>query len=709
MVRASARYGAFVLVVGAALALTPPAAAQTDAEVPSPEAAAAADADSAALFDFLESEVETVELASKRSQSVYDAPADVTLIRREYIESVQAANVAELLRRAPGVLVLDTTGGSYNVGLRGINRLANNYTLVMIDGRKVASFTLGYIPWSVLPVAPGDLERVEVLHGPGSTLYGADAVSGVVNFVTKRPLDYRGTEGQIAAGSFIVPDIDQDGEDFTRLTNSGGGYAAHSFANEAGNLGARLSAGFNLMPDWDGNPPTSAPEHGDFQYHVSLTGEYREGDTSVLLTLTHALAERELSFTAAADPLSYFTSEQVATVTAEQQNLADGLGNLKGRFTVRREETSAGNFREGRGIARLSPNTLYLQGSLQSDWNFWGGRNNLTVGVDAEYNQIDGFQGGLSPSAAYVAAVAQNELVILEQPRLLASVGVRSERVAFSEGDDEVIYRNFNPRGALVLNIDDRHAIRAVSATAFRTPSPFELFNIAPQDDGDPNIPDPNTLLPNLALTPSRSLTFELGYRGRLLDELTLNSTVFYQRVNDFIDISRSLNFPVKYENLFDADVVGASAELTYSAPNIGTIWGHYTYTRSENADGGARLRDWPTHNGGFGAQIPLDRGFRVSGQASIWSGISPEVISVVGGSSLGRLDDDVPAQAMVNLRVGRAMFDGKGELFLAFQNALSPFRERDNLRQYVSDTVEPIGGQVLLGLQFREVTDDQK
>jgi hypothetical protein len=117
----------------------------------------------------------------------------------------------------PGAWVSQTAARSFDVGLRGVNKVGNASVLVLLNGRRLFDPSLGYPTWTVLPINPAEIERIEVLRGPGSILYGADALTGVINIVTRRPRDHVGTEAAFASGWNWTPNVPGDGYPQSRI------------------------------------------------------------------------------------------------------------------------------------------------------------------------------------------------------------------------------------------------------------------------------------------------------------------------------------------------------------------------------------------------------------------------------------------------------------------------------------------------------------
>src|SRR6185312_2433500 len=132
------------------------------------------------------------------------------------------------LRRLAGVDIMETTGAQTEVSMRGFNQRLSNKVLVLVDGRSVYIDLLGATLWADLPVSVEDIERIEVVRGPGSALYGADAFNGVINIITKAPGE-GGSGFNVGYG--------------THNETHGTAYAS----GRAGDLAYRLSGGYDYL------------------------------------------------------------------------------------------------------------------------------------------------------------------------------------------------------------------------------------------------------------------------------------------------------------------------------------------------------------------------------------------------------------------------------------------------------------------------------
>jgi len=129
---------------------------------------------------------ETVKSAARHEQEIGMSPSAVTVITREDIQAFGAVNLPDLLRLVPGMDVLTTTPEYTAVTARMNWTNENNHLLALIDGREVTIELAGFPYWQAQPVSLEDIERIEIIRGPGSALYGANALSGVINITTRR-------------------------------------------------------------------------------------------------------------------------------------------------------------------------------------------------------------------------------------------------------------------------------------------------------------------------------------------------------------------------------------------------------------------------------------------------------------------------------------------------------------------------------------------
>jgi|JI10StandDraft_1071094.scaffolds.fasta_scaffold00692_30 iron complex outermembrane receptor protein len=207
------------------------------------------------LREVLDLEITT---ASRKPQSISQAAAAVHVITAEDIRRSPARTLPDLLRTVPGLQVASITSSTWAISARGLNGRSANKLLVLIDGRSVYSPLFSGVNWDAQDTALEDIERIEVVRGPGGTLWGANAFHGVINIITRSAASSQGTQLSLSAGNeqkfaaslkhggkagedanyrFYVKGFDRDA---SRLTSTG---ASARDDWRAASAGARLDFG----------------------------------------------------------------------------------------------------------------------------------------------------------------------------------------------------------------------------------------------------------------------------------------------------------------------------------------------------------------------------------------------------------------------------------------------------------------------------------
>jgi len=153
----------------------------------------------ASLEQLLDTPVTTV---AKKEEKLARTAAAVYVLSREDIERSGATNIPDLLRMVPGVDVAQIDGGTWAISIRGFNARFSNQVLVLIDGRSVYTTIYSGIYWDQIDLPVEEIERIEVVRGPGGSVWGANAVNGVISIVTKSSKKARGGAVSLGAGSY---------------------------------------------------------------------------------------------------------------------------------------------------------------------------------------------------------------------------------------------------------------------------------------------------------------------------------------------------------------------------------------------------------------------------------------------------------------------------------------------------------------------------
>jgi iron complex outermembrane recepter protein len=208
---------------------------------------------------------------SKKSESLADAPASVFVISRDDIRRSGVLSLPEALRLAPNLQVARINARSYAITARGFNSISANKLLVMVDGRSLYAPLFSGVFWDAQDLMLEDVERIEVISGPGATLWGANAVNGVINVITRSARDTQGV--LLTAGKSA---IQQNGAArYGGMLANGGYYRAYAKYGDHDNT--RLAGGGSSVDGWHRSQAGFRADWGNAVNGFSLHGDAYSG------------------------------------------------------------------------------------------------------------------------------------------------------------------------------------------------------------------------------------------------------------------------------------------------------------------------------------------------------------------------------------------------------------------------------------------------
>jgi outer membrane receptor for ferrienterochelin and colicin len=450
---------------------------------------------SSANSELLLSDEQTVTTVSKTVQKVSDAPAAVTVITEEQINAFGATNLLDILRYATGVDVIEPNGSVGNVSIRGSNMLNANRLLVMIDGRSIYQDLYGSVTWHLEPLLVSRIKRIEIVRGPGSALYGANAFNGVINIITKTP-------AELAAAAEKTTVRLLTGERNTQLLElqtTAGNVRDWSFSlgaayNHTDGLGDKGKSG--LYDSYNTPTVTFDAEKRLPQGTLRFAAGNAEGISDFIVTSTVPDLHSHLSYLS----LTY----------AEDRAKAPLLIRAYANFAV--EDTTSQRINDSRTVDVEAQQSRRLSS-----------HHNLIYG--ASYRTVEAFSDLTGPHAHtlnQVGLYAQEEWNLAARTHLFS--GVRF--------DNNSLYgSNFSPRLSLVHHLAAAQTLRASYSTAFRAPTIFDSY----VDLTLPTSPQTNLhVIGNTNLKPEKVQTYEVGYRQELKQGY-IGANVFLNEVQDQI------------------------------------------------------------------------------------------------------------------------------------------------------------------------------
>ena len=446
-----------------------------------------------------------VTSVAKKPQKISESAAAIYVITQEDIRRSGMNSIPELLRMVPGLDVAQIDANKWAVSSRGFNdRFANNL-LVLIDGRSVYSPTFAGTYWDSQDTVLEDIERIEVIRGPGGTLWGANAVNGVVNVITKKAADTQGGLVTAGAGNFEKANatIRYGGKinesDYFRIYAKGfsrDAYGAHDAWNAK-------QAGFRADLTLSGNDT------------LMFDGHLREGSSD---------------------------SSQILTTLTPPSNLAlpDTNNNRDGHAMVRWERRLADKSDMSlQGYFDSVERSDIVIGQKLDTWDI-DFQHRFSTGSSQEiiwglgYRRIDdqyrnSFTVTLNPaqrSTEVYSAFIQDEIALRNNLRLI--VGSKFEHNSYTGFEVQ-------PNARLLFEVAPNQTFWGALSRAVQTPSRAYSdirINVAAFPGSPPSLVAING---NPALQPQEVLATEIGYRNQLTAKLNLDMTAFYNRYKNLI------------------------------------------------------------------------------------------------------------------------------------------------------------------------------
>ncbi len=483
----------------------------------------------------------TITSVAKKPQNLSDSAAAVFVITQDDIHRSGVTSIPEALRMAPGLQVARVDSNKWAITSRGFAGNFANKLLVMIDGRTVYSPAFSGVYWDAQDTMLEDIDRIEVIRGPGATVWGANAVNGVVNIITKKAGDTQGglvtlgggTHDQVLTGLRYGTAIGEDthGRAYIKYHKQDS-FELHDTGKDANDDWDSLRTGFRLDGEQVG------------KNFWTLQGDFYSNDENQTL-----------------DP---FWTPNPPYMSVANDDFETSGWNILGRFQKQVSQTSSWTIQayydytnRDEEIMEQTHRTIDLDLQYQSQL---GARNNLVIGlgyrsVDADFDNT--FQVSVDPanrSENLYSGFVQDE-IMLAPDRLWLTLGAKWEHNDFTGHE-------FQPSGRLLWKASDKQTVWAAVSKAVRTPSQFEESGIITMAV-IPTIP-PDTMKLTLAGSEEYDsedlIAYEAGYRWLALANVSVDVAIFY---ND-------------YDNLQTTDPVSPQVftELAFSNKMFGSTYG---------------------------------------------------------------------------------------------------------------------------------------
>ncbi len=583
--------------------------------------------------------------ASRQTQPLEWSSVPISVITAEDIHYSGLTTLPEILRLACGVDVIRFDRNRYGVGVRGMHGIFSDRTLVLVNGRPSGDFVYGRIQWLDIPVFVEDIERIEVARGPTGSAWGANAFTGMINIITKKPKEVLGCFGT------------------TTFNDFGDSYSQVRWAAEKDKWSWRFSAGYENFEDSD------AAGAGKYESAVPALNELMGFDRFTANDFsrnwrfdTEAIYQHsdqtKLSFGAGYGYNEMGSGEFIGHYVDDHR--LNSSTRLFTRLDHTFEDGSSGYLQWFDNIfvthnPPMEKRYSFQEQDLESQYNFkLGERHEVTVGGNVRWAHIttkDTFASSW-PNAPldeyWVGAFLLDRFAL--HKRLTFENQIRYDW--FSE-----THCDWSWRSSALYGLDDakQHILRISTAKAFRTPSAVIQENIARAPGGFLELD-----MPTEAIRNEETWSLEAGYSGRLTEKVILRVNGYYQRFDHLIHLSTS---QTTWDNLDGGDGYGSEVELAWEDTwgKLST-WYAYNDFHTDQYDQGIRSYYPAYHKVGVTGRLFLPGGWTLNtNYVYNDAGILP-AFDLQRTDVLHRLD----------LTLAKSFLDDKGEVMLGVFDVLN-------------------------------------
>jgi len=534
---------------------------------------------------------EVVVTATRDTQEIRKIPANVTVITKEEIGQSNAQNVVDLLRNEADIQVEDYYGNGKSavVDIRGFGETGPLNTLVLVDGRRVNAIDLSGVDWTQIPL--DQVERIEIIRGAGSVLYGDNAAGGVINIITKKPEKPFSASAEVVGGSYS----------YNR--------ESASVSGKWGPLSAILNTSHNSTDGYRENAFLRAEDVGgkvtyDLNENISfnLSGSFHQDDQGLPGALPKAIYEVDRRATLAPDDKAK-TDDQYLDLGAKAK-LWD-FGRLEMDLSYRNREVNtfwqSYSEKDQSNISTWGVTPRYI---LEKP--LWILPNKLTLGLDfydsdsKVLSESSFGSGRVEVTKQSTGAYVLDELSLLKS--LILSMGYREEWATydlFQEIPRATDKENISePAWNVSLDylFDKKSSAWLGVKRSFRFPVSDELIQYFPVFEV------------NRSMKPQTGYQYEAGVRHAFTDQIETSLTLFCIENRDEIFFN-----PYTYtnENFPKTERLGIELGTKVKPLQWLTLWGNYSYikpTLQAEPYSGNDIPGVPRHKGSLGADVQIGR-----------------------------------------------------------------------------------------------------
>jgi TonB-dependent siderophore receptor len=547
--------------------------------------------------------------ASRIERRLSEVSSSVSIITEKEIRDSGAKSIPDLLKDLEGIYTYDSSGiGTVGrINMRGFWGGMSTHQLVLIDGIPQNRGKDKLLDWDLIPI--DNIERIEIVRGPASALYGDNAMSGVINIITKRPSEIPESKVSISWESFNTQNYKFSTSRILRPI----GYRF--------DISSKLTEGFRKHCDYESIHLSGRLDHvSEGKQGLKLSLDYHQKERGAYpWALSEAQIEQDRRQARPGSENDKSKDSKVNFGITHNWDITKGF-KLEETFYYRYEDSesfyTSGSTESSTREQLEDENTYGLLLRLNSNPEILRMEHFFTAGIDLERNDFDyeeysapyqirgNIRSDYTTLRDKIGFYIQDEIKITQPLKLILGARYDLVKFDFSDHRDESNSKKrrmskTTPRCGIVYAYRQDSNLYANYAQAFRTPTLGQMFTYGSYSNPD--------------LNPEEAVNYEIGIRHRFNDYLKVKVSLYWMRLDNEIWYDYAAS---RYENYGKTSHKGVETSLDFKIIESLSGFANYTYTWAKNESGsyeGKYLTNIPIHKGSVGLRLETDSGLKVN------------------------------------------------------------------------------------------------
>lgn len=508
---------------------------------------------------------------TKNEESAHKSAAAIYVITQNDIQRSTANSIPELLRMVPGLNVAKVNSHTWAISSRGYNGSFSTKLLVLVDGRSVYDPIFSGVHWDQVDVVLSDIERIEIIRGPGATVWGANAVNGVINIITKKASDTQGTAVSVGLGNEV-----RTISSIRHGTKIGENAYARAYAKVTARDDSKLSTHQDSYDAWQTLQTGFRYDNIiDNKNSLTIHGDFLGGKENSLadFPLSDSPYSETKKLNGSLDTKNIVARYEHKDSDKEMSSIQLYYNDQYKHYILANEQSRIYDLELQKSINLNDTNHITIGGGYRIVDTF-AENSDTTNEVSPLFNPVERLYD-------ITNSFIQDEITIIPD-KLKATIGTKFE------------YRNYTglqtqPGIRLSYEIDKDQMVWTSASKAVRTPSQVERdvnfpVRVFPDEQGTPYL---YSFTGNKNIGPENLYAYEIGHRYKYSRTLSFDTSIFanhYTQTIEAVTLNQVVNqgdfivIPQNFQNFHPTDVYGAELLTNWSPYNWWKITAWYSY-----------------------------------------------------------------------------------------------------------------------------------